>query len=229
MNRKRMIGAVLCACMILALMGCGGAEKPVQQKPGVVYLDPNAAQAPAATQAPAAAEATQAPEAPAAQAPSAPAEPAQAATGEDAEDGGVPEGPIDIYFEGKGVRIEPWMEAAPVLAALGDPIGTFEADSCAYIGKDLFYYYPGFELTVNQVEGVDRITAITVADDTVITPQGLRIYDEEEKLLSLLGGTEDNGVYTYRNGQIQLLILVKDGTDDARHIASMEYRVVEDQ
>ena len=228
MNGKRMIGAVLCVCLLLALMGCGGGEKPAQQKPGVVYLDPNAAKA-AATQAPAVKEAEKATEAPAVRETSAPAEQAQEPAREGTGEGGEPEAPLDLYFEGKGVRIEPLMEAAPVLAALGDPIGTFEADSCAYIGKDLFYYYPGFELTVNQVEGVDRITAITVADDTVITPQGLRIYDEEEKLLSLLGGTEDNGVYTYRNGQIQLLIQVKDGTDDARHIASIEYRIVEDQ
>ena len=225
MNGKRMIGALLCACLLAALLGCGSGEKPAQQKPGVVYLDPNAVKA-AATKVPPAEEAEKATEAPGAQETSAPAKEQKPDREETAEEA---EAPLDLYFEGKGVRIVPWMEAAPVLAALGDPIGTFEADSCAYIGKDLFYYYPGFELTVNQVEGVDRITAVTVADDTVVTPQGLRIYDEEEKLLSLLGGTEDNGVYTYRNGQIQLLVQVKDGTDDSRHIASMEYRIVEDQ
>ena len=136
---------------------------------------------------------------------------------------------LDLYFEGKGVRLEPWMEAAPALAALGTPIGSFEADSCAYIGKDLFYYYPGFELTVNEVDGVNRITAITVADDTVTIPQGLRIYDEEEKLLDVLGGVEENGVYTYRSGRTELLIQVKDVGDDARRIASMEYRAADDQ
>ena len=128
-----------------------------------------------------------------------------------------------------GMEIEPWMEAAPVLLALGDPTGSFEADSCAYIGKDLFYWYPGFELTVNEVEGVDRITAVTVADDTVTIPQGLRIYDEEEKLLSLLGGTDENGIYTYRDGNILLLIQVKAAEGDERRIASMEYRVAVDQ
>ena len=113
-------------------------------------------------------------------------------------------------------------------AALGTPIGSFEADSCAYIGKDLFYYYPGFELTVNEVEGVDRITAITVADDTVTTPQGLRIYDDEEKLLDVLGGTEENGVYTYESGKTILLIQVKAAEDGVRRIATMEYRAAEE-
>ena len=80
-----------------------------------------------------------------------------------------------------------------------------------------------------QQDEVERITLITVADDTVSIPQGLRIYDEEEKLLSILGGTEDNGVYTYRSGQVELIIQVKDAEDDTRRIAYIEYRVAEDQ
>ena len=63
----------------------------------------------------------------------------------------------------------------------------------------------------------------------MITPQGLRIYDEEEKLLSLLGGTEENGVYTYHSGQTLLLIQVKAAGDDVRRIATMEYRAAEDR
>ena len=121
------------------------------------------------------------------------------------------------------------MAADEVLPALGQPIGTFEADSCAYIGKDIFYYYPGFELTVNEVDGQNVITAIAVVDDTVTIPQGLRIYDDEEKLLSVLGGTEENGVYTYQSGKILLLIQVKDFDDDVRRIATMEYRAAEDR
>ena len=121
------------------------------------------------------------------------------------------------------------MEAAPVLAALGEPLQVFEADSCAYIGKDLFYAYPGVQLTVNEVEGVARITVIMVTDDTVTIPQGLRIFDEEEKLLDLLGGTDENGVYTYRSGQTMLVVQVKDAGDDGRRISFMEYQVAVDQ
>lgn len=222
MNKKQAL-ALLAALLMLALLGCG-SEAPASQpapKEGVVYVDPNAATAvPAATAEPVSAEATAAPA-------EATPEPAQAVPAEpepEAEPVAVPE----LYFESKGVRMEPWMEAAPVLAALGDPIGSFEADSCAYIGKDLFYWYPGFELTVNEVDGVNRITAITVADDTVTIPQGLRIYDDEEKLLDILGGEEMNGLYTYQNGQTLLLIQVKEA-EGSRRIASMEYRVAADQ
>ena len=217
MNHK-MLWALILA--LLLLFGCGGKAAAPQpaQKEGVVFVDPNAATAvPAATAEPVSAEATAAPA-------EATPEPEAAPAGEPEEPPAVPE----LYFESKGVRMEPWMEAAPVLAALGDPIGSFEADSCAYIGKDLFYWYPGFELTVNEVEGVNRITAVTVADDTVTIPQGLRIYDDEEKLLDILGGEEMNGLYTYRNGQTMLLIQVKEA-EGSRRIASIEYRVAADQ
>ena len=225
MNTKGFF-ALLCALLTVALLGCGAQSSAPQAtpKPGVVYLDPNAAPAATATAAP-----LQATAVPAAveQIPVQDPE-VQTAAPKPTEEPET-EAPLDLFFESRGVRMEPWMEAAPVLAALGEPMGSFEADSCAYIGKDLFYWYPGFELTVNEVEGVDRITAITVADDTVTIPQGLRIYDEEEKLLSLLGGTEENGIYTYRDGNILLLIQVKAAEGDERRIASMEYRVAVDQ
>ena len=217
MNHK-MLWALILA--LLLLFGCGGKAAAPQPAPkeGVVFVDPNAATAvPAATAEPVSAEATAAPA-------EATPEPEAAPAGEPEEPPAVPE----LYFESKGVRMEPWMEAAPVLAALGDPIGSFEADSCAYIGKDLFYWYPGFELTVNEVEGVNRITAVTVADDTVTIPQGLRIYDDEEKLLDILGGEEMNGLYTYQRGQAMLLIQVKEA-EGSRRIASIEYRVAADQ
>lgn len=220
MNRKQVLTLMIGLLCLLA--ACGEATPAPQptQKEGVVFVDPNQrTAAPAeATATPVTVAATVAPV-------EATPEPAAAAA---AEPEGEPLPVPELYFESKGVRMEPWMEAAPVLAALGDPIGSFEADSCAYIGKDLFYWYPGFELTVNEVEGVNRITAITVADDTVTIPQGLRIYDEEEKLLDILGGEAVNGLYTYQNGQILLLIQVKD-VEDSRRIASMEYRVAVDQ
>ena len=218
--KTKMLLALLGALLLL-LSACGKtapAPQPTERE-GVVFVDPNqVTAAPAATSIPVSVEATAAP------VQATPEPEAAPATEPEGEPAPAPE----LYFESKGVRMEPWMEAAPVLAALGDPIGSFEADSCAYIGKDLFYWYPGFELTVNEVEGVDRITAITVADDTVTIPQGLRIYDDEEKLLDILGGEEVNGLYTYQNGETLLLIQVKEA-EGSRRIASIEYRVAADQ
>ena len=217
MNRKGLV--FLLILLLLALLGCG--QKAVETKPreGVVYMDPNAVKTTAAPAAPKTTEAAPAP----AEATAEPQPAAEAAEPEPQAPAAVPE----LYFESKGVRMEPMMEAAPVLEALGDPVGSFEADSCAYLGKDKFYYYPGFELTVNEVEGVERITVITVADDTIVTPQGLRIYDEEDKLLSLLGGEEKNGVYSYDDGRTMLVVQVKESEGDSRRVSAIEYRAVE--
>ena len=205
----------LIGALMLALAGCGQQNAQPARKTGVVYLDPNAA-----TAAPARAG-TDAPLAPA------PVQPSSGTEGGDG-DSTEPEAPLDLYIELRGVRLEPLMEAAPVLAALGEPLRRFEADSCAYVGKDVFYAYPGVQLTVNEVEGVARITLITVTDDTVSIPQGLRIYDDEEKLLDLLGGTEDNGVYAYRSGRVELIVAMQDTEDDVRRIAYIEYRVAQE-
>ncbi len=227
MNVKRIYGLV-CAVLALGLLGCGArkATEPAP-KPGVVYLDPNANAVPAAetTAAPQAATETAVPAAIETAAPV--REEAPAAEPTPAEE--PEEETLDLYFECRGVRVEPMMEAASVLAALGEPLGAFEADSCAYLGKDLFYAYPGVELTVNEVEGVERITVIRVTDDTVTIPQGLRIYDDEEKVTELLGGTDNGGIYRYRSGHTELLIQVKEAEGDERRVAYIEYRVAEDQ
>ena len=211
MNGMKALRLCLGALALLALMGCGSGK--AAPKEGVVYLDPNAA--PAAT----ASAAAQAPRE------KTTADPAAA----QATEGGAAEGALDLHFAYRDVVMAPMMEAAPVLAALGEPLRVFEADSCAYLGKDLFYAFPGVELTVNQVEGVERITSLQVVDDTVTTPQGLRIYDEEEKLLSLLGGTEDDGVYTYRSGGVELLVQVKTVENGSRRVWSIEYRAADGQ
>ena len=205
----------LIGALMLALAGCGPQNAQPARKTGVVYLDPNAA-----TAAPAQAGT----DAPLALAPVQPSSGTEGGDGDSTE----PEAPLDLYIELRGVRLEPLMEAAPVLAALGEPLRRFEADSCAYVGKDVFYAYPGVQLTVNEVEGVARITLITVTDDTVSIPQGLRIYDDEEKLLDLLGGTEDNGVYAYRSGRVELIVAMQDTEDDVRRIAYIEYRVAQE-
>ena len=72
----------------------------------------------------------------------------------------------ELYYASGDTKFGIMDPAEKVLNALGEPVnGTFESDSCAYQGKDYFYYYDGFEVMVNDVDGVKRITGITVADD----------------------------------------------------------------
>ena len=81
----------------------------------------------------------------------------------------------DLYFEADGVRFGIFDEAEPVLSALPQYRSTFTGESCAFDNADISYFYAGFRIIVNEIDGVNRITAINVEDDTVKTPQGLYI------------------------------------------------------
>lgn len=124
------------------------------------------------------------------------------------------------YYEANGTIIHTFDPAEEVLAALGEPLNTFEAESCAYQGMDLFYYYDGFELTVNDIDGVDRVTVITVADDTVAIPQGVKIGDSEEDMLAAMGDDyqAETGVYKFISANTLLQITVKEGA-----VSSIQY------
>lgn len=129
----------------------------------------------------------------------------------------------ELYFASGEVKFGIMDPAQEVLDALGEPQGTFESDSCAYQGKDMFYYYDGFEVMVNDVDGVKRITGITVADDTVQTPQGLKIGMKLEDAQALLTGEykQVGDVYKYTQGSTVLKLAVgDDGT-----LTAIEYAV----
>ena len=125
-----------------------------------------------------------------------------------------------FYFESGGVKIHTYDLAQDVLTALGNPKGTFEAPSCAYQGVDKFYYYNGFQLTVNDVDNAAHVTVIMVVDDTVSIPQGVKIGSKQDEMLSLMGSdyTEASGVYQFVSGTTILQIRVKDGA-----VADIQY------
>ena len=79
----------------------------------------------------------------------------------------------ELYYASGDVKFGIFDPADEVLSALGEPVSTFESNSCAYQGKDKFYYYDGFEVLVNDVDATERVTGITIADDTVSNPQGV--------------------------------------------------------
>lgn len=130
----------------------------------------------------------------------------------------------ELYYASGDTKFGIMDPAEKVLNALGEPVnGAFESDSCAYQGKDYFYYYDGFEVMVNDVDGVKRITGITVADDTVQTPQGLKIGMKLEDAQALLTGEykQVGDVYKYTQGSTVLKLAVgDDGT-----LTAIEYAV----
>ena len=92
---------------------------------------------------------------------------------------------------------------------------------------DYIYYYDGLELTVNEIDGVLRITGIVLADDTVETPQGLTIGMEIGEALARMDELEDeelqaeeeNSIYSFRHGPALLLLKA----DKSGEITAIQY------
>lgn len=131
-----------------------------------------------------------------------------------------PEAKDGLFFESEGVKIHVYDLAEVLLPSLGEPNGTFEAASCAYQGKDMFYYYNGYQLTVNDVDDAEHVTIIMVVDDTVSIPQGVKIGNTEEEMLQLMDDNYDvsGELYQFISGDTTLQIQIKEGA-----VASIMY------
>lgn len=188
--------------VLLLCTGCGSKKQTVAIDPNAVIVNPNAASAPAVTAAPAQSQAPAATSVPI----------AETFPTQQELDGLAEEDPYT--FHTGSIAILPRMEAEPVLALLGEPAFRYEADSCAYQGKDVYYKYNGFELTVNTPEDKPVITAITVVDDTIRVPfknGTLAIGDTALKVCEVLGVEQGQEQYDLHSSGVHLQIGIKDG------------------
>ncbi len=128
----------------------------------------------------------------------------------------------EYSFFYKETQIKMDAEAAAIVSALGTPEKTLEQDSCAYQGKDTVYVYPGFEMGVYPAGGVDKVSYVTLVDDTVATPEGIKIGSKAEDVTAAYGKDceEEFGVYRYTLGNSLLSIFTTNGVVDG-----VEYQI----
>lgn len=118
----------------------------------------------------------------------------------------------NLYFEAEGFRFGIYDPMETVLEHVPSNT-TFTGESCAFEGEDLFYFFNGFEVMANQIDGKERVTGITVTDDTVKTPDGIYIGMPEEQLREIIGKEPDiGGIYVTIDGTAQRNVTVQDGT-----------------
>lgn len=100
----------------------------------------------------------------------------------------------------------------------------YEAQSCAYQGLDQFYTFDSFEVLVNTIDGRNVITSISILDDMVETPEGLRIGDSYDTMVSVLGDgyTQSSDLYRYVRDGTMLTVLIKNNS-----VSSIEYTISE--
>ena len=116
----------------------------------------------------------------------------------------------DLYFEANGVRFGIYDETEQVIPALPAYSSTFSEQSCAFPGADVSYSFDGFRITTNEIDGVSRITGISVKDDTVKTPQGLYIGMSEADARAAFPALSKSG-WNLEDGTALLSVIVSDG------------------
>lgn len=117
-------------------------------------------------------------------------------------------------FVHNNVKITPNDLVDPLISALGPDYTYYESPSCAYIGMDKIYMYQGFWIyTYPDTDAVDHVLQVVLTDDTLSTPEGLRIGDSAQKATELYGTnyTDSNGSFAYTLGKTSLMIIIKNG------------------
>lgn len=117
----------------------------------------------------------------------------------------------DYYVTVNGVRFDIGAKTDDLLASFGTPLATRESPSCAMVGAtDVIYTYSGFELETYKKDGAEYLYAVFFLDDSVETPEGIRIGSSAEEVISAYGTPPEeyaNGYSYERNGRVLTFFL----------------------
>jgi hypothetical protein len=116
-------------------------------------------------------------------------------------------------------------DMSAVLTRLGEPKTALEAPSCAFPGEiDKVYGYAGANILTYPDDGVDYVYMVNYMDDSITTPEGIRLGDTLDDVTAAYGDgyTEEMSQYTYTKGDTYLKFLLADGV-----IISITYGLTE--
>lgn len=101
-----------------------------------------------------------------------------------------------------------------IIDHLGEPIGYYEAPSCAFEGLDKIYTYNSFVVeTYTDEEKITRISAISLKDDTITTDENIMIGSSKEAVVDAYGEpkTKEDVRYIYEKDNMRLTFIFRDG------------------
>jgi hypothetical protein len=140
--------------------------------------------------------------------------------GENEPDASVVDGPVaaDSFFFMMGdVRIEMDQDIEYVITNVGEPLGRFEDESCAFDGMDIIFSYPGIQIYTYPAGAGNYIHTIGFFDDTsiysVTAEGGLRLGSSIQDIIDAYGDdySYETGLYRFTRGLTVLEFLVEDG------------------
>ena len=120
---------------------------------------------------------------------------------------------IPFYFEFDGYTIQMSQDMSDVIDALGEPLGYFVRPSCAFVGDDRIYSYPGIEIFTFPVGDINLVHTISIRDDSIRTPEGFFIGIDFQQVLDVLGNDYEHeaGMFTFTRCVTTLEFRVDDG------------------
>ena len=124
-----------------------------------------------------------------------------------------------MFLTGKGTAVSVNQDMTEVLAAEGEPLSYFEAESCAFNGLDKTYTYAGFVISTRPEGEKDFVNSILLTDDSVTTPEGVYIGSSKGAVIAAYGEGDEVGLsLSYTKGDCTLNFIF-DGTT----VISIEY------
>lgn len=114
-------------------------------------------------------------------------------------------------------------DSAQTILAIGNPISSFEAASCAFEGKSYTYSYDGFEFETYENGGKNLIFAITILDDMTSIPEGIRIGSTKDQVTAAFGtnGEISDNTMTYKKDNMYIMFIIKEDK-----VISIQYSLI---
>ena len=107
--------------------------------------------------------------------------------------------------------IEMDQNIAHVLDMLGEPLGVFEAPSCAFDGIDRIFSYPGVQIHTYPEGDDDFVHTISLRDDSVRTMGGIYLGNSPDAVFDAYGDgyEQEFGMFTYTRGMTTLSFYIE--------------------
>lgn len=127
-------------------------------------------------------------------------------------------------FSYNNVSVTPGSSFDELKPLLGEYTSCFEAASCAFDGNDKIYTYGSVQISVSPLKGDDTVYLITLLDDSVATPEGVRVGDAKTAVLEAYGdkGVDNGASIVYSAGMTELVFLIRDDC-----VTSVQYRYLD--
>ena len=100
----------------------------------------------------------------------------------------------DYRFMVNGAEIAVGARVDEVINKIGKYDALDTSPSCAIDGTDEIYIYKGFRIIAHKSENSHIISSIEITNDTVSTPEGIKIGEDENQVIKIYGdGFERQG------------------------------------